>query len=361
MHRVDAGDGLPGLRVVHDRTTSRRDKNTSSGVRYLDDNSREGFQVPGRTPTFLVVFAVALAAAAARPSEPAAQPPPPAPRVTVITDSVGGALFWATGARDELAAGLDLRLEAETCRKLVAPGCYAYDRVPTSALDTIVALGPQLGAVVVLDVGYNDVLSEYVDGLDTVMSALAAFGVKHVVWVTLSEVLENPWARMNAAIRAAPARWSQLVVADWAPVAAQDPSWFVDGIHMNELGAVAFARFLRLAVLEACGADCEPRAAATMLPPVIGTRGATLRWRGDERAGTYDLAVERAGGTWRRVGTRLATTRYLLTGAPGTRWLARVRARDADDVPGPWSPPQPVRVRGKRTQGTTAASRAAAP
>ena len=58
-------------------------------------------------------------------------------------------------------------------------------------------------------------------------------------------------------IRAAPARWPQLTVADWAPVAAGQP-WFVDDAHMNYAGAVAFGAFLRPFVLDACGAPCAP-------------------------------------------------------------------------------------------------------
>jgi len=42
---------------------------------------------------------------------PAAVPPN---RVTVITDSVGGVLFWATEARVTFARGLDLDLETKT-------------------------------------------------------------------------------------------------------------------------------------------------------------------------------------------------------------------------------------------------------
>ena len=45
-------------------------------------------------------------------------------------------------------------------------------------------------------------------------------------------------------IRAASRRWPQLTVVDWAAVSAGKP-WFVDTVHMNYDGAVAFAEFLR--------------------------------------------------------------------------------------------------------------------
>ena len=184
--------------------------------------------------------------------------PAPLPRVTMITDSVGGVFFWATAPRDAFAKGLDLDLEVKTCRKLVSAGCPAYgDDHPASALETIRALGDQIGSVVVIDVGYNDVSDSYAAGLDEVMRALAEAGVFHVIWVTLEE-LQSSWTSINEQIRAAQQRWPGLTVADWAPITAGQ-SWFGDGPHLNYDGAVAFSAFLRPYVLAACGGPCEPR------------------------------------------------------------------------------------------------------
>jgi len=98
----------------------------------------------------------------------------------MITDSVGGVFFWATAPRDAFAKGLDLDLEVKTCRKLVSAGCPAYgDDHPASALETIRALGDQIGSVVVIDVGYNDVSDSYAAGLDEVMRALTEAGAFH--------------------------------------------------------------------------------------------------------------------------------------------------------------------------------------
>lgn len=181
----------------------------------------------------------------------------PLPRVTMITDSVGGVFFWATGPRDAFAKGFDLDLEVTTCRKLVSPGCPAYDDLhPASALDTIRALGDRIGSVVVIDVGYNDLSDTYATGLGEVMSALLDAGVSHVIWVTLEDI-QGSWASINEQIRAGQERWPELIVADWAPVAAGQP-WFGDGPHMNYDGAVAFAAFLRPYVLTACGGPCAP-------------------------------------------------------------------------------------------------------
>jgi hypothetical protein len=291
------------------------------------------------------VVALALPAAAApvsrlAPGAAAAYPS----RVTMITDSVGGALFWVDQAREELAKGLDFRLEAKTCRKLVTPGCFAYGEVPPSALETIETLGPDLGPLVVIDVGYNDLARGYDASLDTVMRALVSAGVRRVVWVTLLET-QDSWASINEQIRAAVTRWPQLTVADWAPAAATEPTWFADGPHMNEVGAAGFAAFLRPIVLQACGDACAPPpSVATMLAPIVRAHRAMLRWRGDVRARTYDVAVRRVGRDWRTVATRLAARSFRVVGAPNVLLEARVRARDADDAPGPWSPPRAFRL-----------------
>jgi hypothetical protein len=175
----------------------------------------------------------------------------------MITDSVGGVLFWLDAARKELARGLDFHLETKTCRKLVDPGCPAYgDPSPPSALETIRSLGPELGPTVVIDVGYNDQAESYGSNLDQVMRALLDAGVQHVVWVTLEEA-HDVWAEINPQIEAAPKRWPQLVVADWASFSAGKP-WFDDGVHMTDVGGAAFAEFLRPFVLDACGAPCAP-------------------------------------------------------------------------------------------------------
>jgi hypothetical protein len=179
------------------------------------------------------------------------------PRVTVIADSVGGVLYWDAGARERLGHRLDLRVEQETCRKLIDPGCPGYGpNPPESALAAVQRLGAELGRIVVVNVGYNDIADGYAGQLDQVMTALVAAGVQHVIWVTLSERQGN-WVEINDQIRAAPARWSQLVVADWARVPSSE-DWFVDNAHFTYLGAAAYAGFLRPFLLEACGADCAP-------------------------------------------------------------------------------------------------------
>ena len=178
-----------------------------------------------------------------------------APRVTLVADSVGGVLFWQTHARDDLGRGIDFRIDIRTCRRLVTDGCvYAGER-PPSALDAIRDLGPALGQVAVVDVGYNDAPNGFDDGIDRVMAALVAAGVDRVVWITLRERRPS-WAEINDEIRDARKRWPQLTVGDWELESRDHDAWFADGIHMTFDGGEAFARFLRPLVVDACGAAC---------------------------------------------------------------------------------------------------------
>lgn len=178
-----------------------------------------------------------------------------APRVTIVADSVGGVLFWQRDAREELALGIDLRLDVRTCRRLASEGCE-YDGVrPPSALEAIRDLGPALGTAAVVDVGYNDAPGGYGAALDRVMRALLDNGVERVVWVTLRE-RRSSWAAINDEIREARTRWPQLVVGEWERESSGHDDWFADGIHMNWAGGEGFARFLRPLIVDACAAAC---------------------------------------------------------------------------------------------------------
>ena len=86
------------------------------------------------------------------------------------------------------------------------------------------SLGPGLGAVLVVYVGYNESATGYGKGIDQIMRAATAQGVKGVVWVTLREQRDT-YRWTNIAIRTAAKRWPQLQVADWNAYSAGKP-WF---------------------------------------------------------------------------------------------------------------------------------------
>ena len=179
------------------------------------------------------------------------------PRVTLFGDSVAAALSYKGKARMMLSKGLDLRIEAKVCRRLVENGCpYNGDR-PASVLSLVEKPAAPLGSVVVIDVGYNDDPSAYGDDIDRVMHALTRQGVSTVIWVTMQE--KRPLYRTtNAAIRAAERRWPQILVADWTTASQARSSWFVgDGLHLSSAGALGLALFLRPLVLaSSCTASC---------------------------------------------------------------------------------------------------------
>lgn len=204
----------------------------------------------------LLVLAAALSAGAAT-SSVGSSAGAAAPRVTIVADSVGGALVWMGEARAILERGIDLDLEIAACRKIASIGCVYRGGRPPSALDVIRTRPAALGRVVVIKVGYNDLAVDYPDAIDRVLRALEARGVERVVWVTLREVRES-YAAMNAAIVRAAKRWPGLRVADWSAAGKGHEEWFSDGVHMSLEGGEAFARFLRPIVLDACGAPCGP-------------------------------------------------------------------------------------------------------
>ena len=103
-------------------------------------------------------------------------------------------------------------------------------------------------AVVVVALGTNDTgtradVDAFPDRLDAMMRAI---GDHPVVWVT--HVDERPFqvaggaAAVNAAIRAARARWPNLTVLDRTAALSADPSLLRrDGLHFTAAGAAAFA------------------------------------------------------------------------------------------------------------------------
>ena len=193
----------------------------------------------------LVAVLCAAFAASGAGARPAGQP-----RVTFIGDSVPAGLLYAPDARRTLTRGLNMRLDLEVCRRLVAPSCSYQGRTPSTALQVVRATGSGLGRIVVIKVGYNDGASQYRSGLDTVMRALRRAGVDTVVWATLGETREN-YRLINGVIRKAASRWPELVIADWAAL-SRGKAWFGgDGLHLEPDGAMALARLIRAKVLAA--------------------------------------------------------------------------------------------------------------
>jgi hypothetical protein len=178
------------------------------------------------------------------------------PRVTIVGDSVAASLSYVASARALLDRGMTVRYDLRVCRRLVAPSCPYQGVVPTTALQAVESYGHSLGNVLIVDVGYNDSSQGYGRGIDQIMRAALAQGARGVVWVTLRETGRYAaiYRSTNAVIRAATARWPELVVADWNGYSAGQPWFAADGLHLSATGATKLASFLRPFVARAAAA-----------------------------------------------------------------------------------------------------------
>jgi hypothetical protein len=166
------------------------------------------------------------------PPEPPAPPPPAGGRVLIIADSV------LLGAKNQLPAampGAEVTVDAVENRMVTAlAGVLAAHGAP----------GDYRAVVIHLCTNYSRGMA-YGRYIDQTMAALAA--VHRVVWVTCSE-WSNGQPEANQAVRAAPGRYANAVVADWAAVSGTPGYTYVDGIHLKPAGAVGAASVVAAAV-----------------------------------------------------------------------------------------------------------------
>jgi hypothetical protein len=95
----------------------------------------------------------------------------------------------------------------------------------------------QLGSAVIVGLGTNGPITA--SDFDTMMSIVG--GAARVVFVNVH--VDRPWQDPNNAVLASGAtRYNNVVVADWATLAAQNPQWFgADGTHIAIDGPAADA------------------------------------------------------------------------------------------------------------------------
>jgi hypothetical protein len=197
-----------------------------------------------RLAGLLALLALALAAA------PASAAPGKQISVTFVGDSVSASIDLVPSAQRRLDRGLDVRRDLRVCRRLVVPSCTFQGLTPATALESVLAAGPQLGDVLIVEVGYNESANGYSEGMRRIITAARAQGIKGIVWMTLREI--RPAYRMtNTAIRAEARRWPDVHVADWNSHSRGKPWFIADGLHLNSLGAFEMAAFLRPFVFRA--------------------------------------------------------------------------------------------------------------
>ncbi|HST26653.1 MAG TPA: hypothetical protein VLJ76_11760 [Gaiellaceae bacterium] len=214
-------------------------------------------------------------------------------RVTIFGDSAAEVLDYVPDAKASLGQGLSVNWQLRVCRRLVQLSCPYQGVRPPTVMDVVQQSSPaSLGSIVVVDVGYNEYVQQFQNDMETVVKALVAKGVTHIIWPTLHEVRQD-YRTMNVAIRAEAAKWPQVTIVDWNAV-SQGQDWFnSDGIHLDSAGAWGLAKLLRPAILAACGDPCSPP------PPAPPGRSYVIRFAAATiRVGAYTVLRPPARGTY---------------------------------------------------------------
>ena len=257
-------------------------------------------------------------------------------RVTVFGDSAATAMAYDPDARRTLGRGIELKLEVAACRRVGDLSC-PYDGVrPPNVIDRATELGGELGAVVVVIVGYNDYESNYAENIDGAMAAFRKAGVEHVLWATLRAERQS-YLSMNDAIVAAVKRYPQMTVLDWNALAKAHADWLQeDGIHLTPEGARGMATMVNDALVQ-LGVAPRPIPPKLRPPLRIASKALPLGHRGKAYAG----ALRATGGTapyrWARVGGGLAPGIRLgpngrFAGTPTRIGTFTLRTRVVDDT-----------------------------
>lgn len=172
---------------------------------------------------------------------------------------MAGMVWWdqagVTHSQDVIRASYTMALEAESCRRLVAPSCRGrFGYVPTNTMDVLRAYRGRLGEAVVIMAGYDDI--SIVDAVPQIMAETEAQGVKHVIWLTfplnVPYVLPSGfpartlYTNHNGSLYYNSLNHPTMRLADWNVYSRGHPDWFGrDGIHLTGAGAVALAWFIK--------------------------------------------------------------------------------------------------------------------
>src|SRR3989442_12224689 len=159
----------------------------------------------------VAVLAAALASIGLVPGVAGATSP--APRVSVISDSILTSVTWSNEpAQAALTAGLDLQIDAGVCRRLNGESCeFNGSHVPTTL--SVINSWSNLGSIVVIVDGYNDIPGNFASDVELTLNTLRDRGVQHVLWVDLHTV-KPAFAAKNAVLAAAAEHHQELRVLD---------------------------------------------------------------------------------------------------------------------------------------------------
>lgn len=205
-------------------------------------------------------------------------------RISVFGDSV---LLGAAGAIQATLAGNNVTVDAHENLSLLG------------ALSKLQAALPDIGDVVVLDLGYNDGTDPGVwrNRVDQAMAILA--GVPKVIWLNQAN-FANGRAEMNAQLGDAAQQYPNLDVADWSAVVAAHPdSVYTDGVHLTAAGQAAMADLVRQRVdafVAARTAATSTTVPTTTTTTTVAPTTTTTRARGAGGNGRTASAAESGSG-----------------------------------------------------------------
>ena len=187
----------------------------------------------------------ATAATAAPPTtaaKPGSAAPPTSTSTTPVEVGVPGPAGSGFVPGQVTAVGDSVMLDYQSPLEAAIPGIDVNAAVSRqwsdgeAILQGMKAAG-QLGGDVVVGLGTNGPITDA--DFDAMMAILA--GASRVVFVNVH--VDRPWQDPNNAVIAnGAARYHNVVVADWASLAAQNPQWFgSDGTHLPIDGSGADA------------------------------------------------------------------------------------------------------------------------
>lgn len=125
----------------------------------------------------------------------------------------------------------------------VTMNCEGSRRL-TEAIPILRQVRKHLGSVVVIQMGNNYIRGEdgdFASQMHTAMHILRK--VPLVVWVTVATVHADQ-RHIDRTIRRAPRRYRNVVVADWAPLAAAHPGYTYDGLHLTPSGRTRMSKLI---------------------------------------------------------------------------------------------------------------------
>ena len=190
----------------------------------------------------LVSMLFAATALIAASAAPAAEP-----RVTVISDSVLTSVLWHPENVAILDQDVDLDMEVAVCRRLAGTSCVFEGAAPPTVLDLLPSLS-NLGATVVVEMGYNDVAATFRANVEETIRQLTARRVTRIVWPTLN-VSKPDFATMNQVLVEEMLAHPELDLVDWDAYSEGHGDWFqTDNLHLMPAGGTGIATLLHAAL-----------------------------------------------------------------------------------------------------------------